>query len=791
MRTRIVVHCCVLFAAIFSRSVEARIDLRSIDPLIERLSASVIEKQSLSTDALLKYRLSPENPVQGQSVTVFIEAETQFDSSDEVKLFLEAHLDADSAPIELLHPTEKLWIYRSAVFTTIANHTLKTKMIIEDYRESKQIRDALIVLNQEIMRLQTELMHEGDPARRAVIQAELNGRLQQREDLQNVLLTLRKPIGEESFKFSVGGNSAPDLFFPQVAGVNPNYGSLDGQTSITITGGNFEAGARVFVGGTECLPVSYVNATTLVTTVPAQAGTGVKDLEVRINRADGGVANGILKNAFFVTTAGGSEGGALPNLHPVAFAGFSQSRKAVNTAVTLDGSISYDDNGDPLTFVWNIISKPLNSTVTDSSIVVAARDNTKASFIPDKAGIYVISLRVFDGSVYSVPSLTTVEAYTPAELQFMPAEVDIKFTLHNDNVAFTRLCNVSDTNKITLLGNKIESNLDDPMNYYGQMFLSEFPWTLQPLQCLTFNLDYMIDEPIDSKKITLTYYARNSGPLSASVVFHFTPLREHHINIEQRFNNLQGQFNPLKVFPESTFSSLDILNVSGGGVAMIPSVYDSDTSSKVFIKNSSDQDIVLSSPVITPLLGSSAISYSIPDELVVPANSETELTFTLSGDSSAVFSSEGYAGILVQWELAGAQADPIISFVVAGYKSPGFSTEPFPPMLEEQLIQVGKTNTISGRLSPFLFSSWAPPAFYEAERIEIEGSGASAFTMYPAKGFTFPLFFTQTAIFYDILPYSFEQKFTPPAVGIYEATAKVYLKGFSQPFSINLRGQGE
>ncbi|RJQ21481.1 MAG: PKD domain-containing protein [Nitrospiraceae bacterium] len=91
------------------------------------------------------------------------------------------------------------------------------------------------------------------------------------------------------------------------------------------------------------------------------------------------------------------------NIKPVADAGGNQSVSAGST-VTLNGSGS-DANNDPLTFLWSIVSKPAGSTAALSSA-----DTAQTSLVADRAGNYIISLVVNDGSINSDPDNVTISA---------------------------------------------------------------------------------------------------------------------------------------------------------------------------------------------------------------------------------------------------------------------------------------------------------------------------------------------------------------------------------------------
>jgi sugar lactone lactonase YvrE len=81
-----------------------------------------------------------------------------------------------------------------------------------------------------------------------------------------------------------------------------------------------------------------------------------------------------------------------PNLPPQALAGANAS-VAVGETVNLDASESFDPEDDQLSYSWQFISKP-----TESTISIGHFDSIKASFIADKAGQYKIKLLVSDNT---------------------------------------------------------------------------------------------------------------------------------------------------------------------------------------------------------------------------------------------------------------------------------------------------------------------------------------------------------------------------------------------------------
>ena len=94
------------------------------------------------------------------------------------------------------------------------------------------------------------------------------------------------------------------------------------------------------------------------------------------------------------------------NIKPVADAGGNQA-VVVGDTVLLDGSGSYDGNGDPLTYSWSFVSVPEGS-LAEIADPVAVQTN----FVVDEPGAYVVSLVVNDGFVDSDSDNATIMAIT-------------------------------------------------------------------------------------------------------------------------------------------------------------------------------------------------------------------------------------------------------------------------------------------------------------------------------------------------------------------------------------------
>ena len=91
------------------------------------------------------------------------------------------------------------------------------------------------------------------------------------------------------------------------------------------------------------------------------------------------------------------------NSPPVADAGPAQVIVQVGTTVHLDGSHSYDPDGDPITYGWSFTSIPPGSSATLTGATTAT-----PSFVADVDGTYVAQLVVRDPWVAGAPANVTV-----------------------------------------------------------------------------------------------------------------------------------------------------------------------------------------------------------------------------------------------------------------------------------------------------------------------------------------------------------------------------------------------
>ncbi|MGZ8237201.1 MAG: PKD domain-containing protein, partial [Methylobacter sp.] len=90
------------------------------------------------------------------------------------------------------------------------------------------------------------------------------------------------------------------------------------------------------------------------------------------------------------------------NSRPMADAGADQT--ATQSLIFLDGTASSDDDNEPLTYQWSLLSKPANSQANLNDTAIG-----QPGFTADYPGFYVSQLIVNDGHLDSNPDTVTVE----------------------------------------------------------------------------------------------------------------------------------------------------------------------------------------------------------------------------------------------------------------------------------------------------------------------------------------------------------------------------------------------
>lgn len=92
------------------------------------------------------------------------------------------------------------------------------------------------------------------------------------------------------------------------------------------------------------------------------------------------------------------------NSAPLASAGPDQAILLDKSTVQLDGSQSWDPDGDPLTYSWTFTSVPFGATAP----TLSSSSAVTPTFVIDVHGTYVVQLTVSDGWTASAPSYVTL-----------------------------------------------------------------------------------------------------------------------------------------------------------------------------------------------------------------------------------------------------------------------------------------------------------------------------------------------------------------------------------------------
>lgn len=184
------------------------------------------------------------------------------------------------------------------------------------------------------------------------------------------------------------------------------------------------------------------------------------------------------------------------NAAPVAVASANQNvvLGPNGTTVILDGTGSTDANRDPLTFNWVLTTKPNGSVATLQPV-----DSPKPIFVADVAGLYVASLKVKDGQVFSdniAISTITASVANSAPVANIAA---------NQNVLTGAL--------VTLDGTGSTDANRDPLTY-------DWVLTAKPTGSTAFLSDRSVPKPTFNADLPGTYVASlvvSDGSLSSAV----------------------------------------------------------------------------------------------------------------------------------------------------------------------------------------------------------------------------------------------------------------------------------
>lgn len=113
------------------------------------------------------------------------------------------------------------------------------------------------------------------------------------------------------------------------------------------------------------------------------------------------------------------------NNAPTADAGEDITQSA-DLKVDLDGAKSFDEDGDPLTYLWSFEFLPEGSQLTNESFYPNnSTDGVASTFQPDVIGTYVVALKVHDTRLWSQPDYVVIVTETPESIPVADAGQDI------------------------------------------------------------------------------------------------------------------------------------------------------------------------------------------------------------------------------------------------------------------------------------------------------------------------------------------------------------------------------
>ena len=203
----------------------------------------------------------------------------------------------------------------------------------------------------------------------------------------------------------------------------------------------------------------------------------------------------------------------IANTAPVAIATGPQE-VFVGETILLDGSGSFDPDGDALTFSWTVIARP-----ADSISEIPDPFGVSASFTPDQKGEYTFQLITSDFGASSAPSVITVVVpnRAPEAILTAPAETDSGVTALLDGTAS------SDPDADTLTyAISVLSQPDGANPIVTDLGEGQFEFLANTAGSYTLQLLVDDGEAQDTVTTTLSVSARNAAPVLADLASPYT-----------------------------------------------------------------------------------------------------------------------------------------------------------------------------------------------------------------------------------------------------------------------------
>jgi hypothetical protein len=140
------------------------------------------------------------------------------------------------------------------------------------------------------------------------------------------------------------------------------------------------------------LDVSYVEGDNVVVATPLESLEYDAAHTFVISASVEGVETGPMPGDVLTRFRTGEPGPGPDNLAPIANAGSDAIAISVGVDFLLDGTASYDPEGQPVDYRWRVVSRPLGS-----SAFVEVPDAAETVLRPDLSGTYRLGLVVNDG----------------------------------------------------------------------------------------------------------------------------------------------------------------------------------------------------------------------------------------------------------------------------------------------------------------------------------------------------------------------------------------------------------
>ncbi|WP_374077021.1 IPT/TIG domain-containing protein [Bdellovibrio bacteriovorus] len=678
--------------------------------------------------SLASIRLSPLDPKQGDKITAFVELKTEYAGNGQIRPIVSGKLDGKD--VTLLSRGPGLWILQPTLVQTLGEHKLDLQLWLEDQAAAQEIRKAMTALNQELVRLSSDLNRERDSKKKTEIQRLIDEKSRQKFDLENTLSALKRPVGTKTERFYVMEADSSSAVYPKITAVQPQSGDINGGTGVTIHGQNLDNVISLKIG-TTTIPLSQLNiSSSKIEFITPALAAGLNSIEVTktINGED---VISKLENAFFALDGNQNSQQA----YPTAFAGLPTNGK-VGEPIQLDGSQSYDPAGSNLSYSWSIVSRPALASGGDGTF--SGNDVVNPTFVALTEGTWVLALTVNNGSKSSVPSLTTVTVGSLAPITIIPSSVDITGPVSLPAGGTLTICN----NK----SSKISLQLVSGVGFYLGLGFTE----ILPLACIHTSWNGQIGTEIKSGNAKVVILEK---PLtSIDLPFVFRP-----------------QESIVRLYADSANSN-EIISF-----LQLAPTYDETSVTNVFVKNTSNRTVSLTSEPLVTLIGAST---NFPQEgisllpgQVFELQIMTPLeNFPVNGEGKLIWKTtdEGLPLIVnLSGQRLSAPQNTSITF--------NFNDTP-----------LGQNSSLGMIDFCNRFIGYCPGVFRltEVELVQIGGPSQGVFSFnksWNSLPFDFGNGWEPNALWIEPI-------FTPSQAGAYGGTIMLKVRGYSQPFTISFTG---